>query len=164
MSSKQLKKRISYCKEKSEVILNILNGKKSNVDINEFINTIKFVINVLEDFLKNKKYRPTILDEGILLENLIKEYEELLKQLINSGKFLRFFTSTRVRKKIDQINAQLHQECSKIFLGIQENKKKKSKSTNKKLKTNLEIEKEKYTENIKDEEGKIFWEKNFPEV
>jgi hypothetical protein len=170
MSTKNTKKRLVVCKEKADRILNILNGKKGSVDITEFANTIKFVTSVFEDYVKSKdKERPTVPDEGVQIEKLLKEYEELLTQLVNTGRFLRFFTSNRVRKKLDQLNTQLHKEASSIFLGLQESRKKSSLksgkgTTSKRGTLKAELDKEKHTDSIKDEEAKIFWENNFSQV
>lgn len=54
MSSKITKKRLTLCKDKSEKILNILNEKKTQADVTEFIHTLKFVINALDNFVSTK--------------------------------------------------------------------------------------------------------------
>ena len=171
MSTKSTKKRLVACKERADKILNILNGKKGSVDITQFANTIKFVNGVFEDYVKSKdKERPVVPDEGVQAEKLLREYEELLIQLSSTGRFLRVFTSNRVRKKLDQLNTQLHKEASAIFLGLQEFRKKGSgksiskSSSSKKGTLKAELEKERHTESIKDEEAKLFWENNFSQV
>ncbi len=163
MSSKATKKRLIACKERGDKVLTILNGKKGSVDVTEFINTIKFVNSVIDDFTKSKsKERPAVPDEGVKIEQLLKEYDELLVQLNSSGRFLRFFTSNRVRKRLDQINSQLHKETSQIFLGLQSNKKVgNKKGTKKNMKGD---EKEKQTDCIKDEDAKKLWEDSFNQV
>lgn len=163
MSTKVAKKRLVACKERGEKILNILNGKKGSVDVTEFANTIKFVNSVFEDYIKSKdKDRPQIHDDGARIEQLLKEYEDLLVQLVNTGRFLRFFTSNRVRKNLDNINSQLHKEVSQIYLELQGSKRKTIKGTKKSMKA--ELEKEKQTECIKDEEAKQLWESCFGQV
>lgn len=55
MSSKITKKRLSLCKDKSEKLISILNDKKTQqVDVTEFVSTIKFVTSALDEFLKTK--------------------------------------------------------------------------------------------------------------
>lgn len=165
MSTKAAKKKFIASKEKGERILNTLNGKKGSVDITEFANTLKFVNSVLEDYVKSKdKERPIVTDDGSRIESLLKDYDDLIVQLANTQRFLRFFTSNRVRKKLDQINTQLHKEASEVYLGLQENRKKQSrKSTKKPLKTSEGMQ-EKQTDCIKDEDGKSLWETHFDQV
>ena len=162
--SKIVKKRFITSKEKGTKILEILNGKKASIDVLDFINTIKFVINVLEDYLKAKdKDRPQLHDDGARIEQLLNNYEDLLVQLVNTGRFLRFFTSNRVRKNLDQINSQLHKEVSLIFLGLQTNNRKSiSKKPSGKGKS--DFSKEKPSEVIRDEESRMMWEIAFGQV
>eukprot|EP01119_Soliformovum_irregulare_P004920 TRINITY_DN1612_c0_g1_i3.p1 TRINITY_DN1612_c0_g1~~TRINITY_DN1612_c0_g1_i3.p1 ORF type:complete len:1090 (-),score=261.69 TRINITY_DN1612_c0_g1_i3:218-3487(-) len=157
---KVVKKRLSASKDRGEKILHILNTKKGTADVTEFTNTIKFVCSVLEDFLAAKdKERPKIADEGARIEELLKIYEELLTQLANTQRFLRFFTSNRVRKNLDQINSQLHKEISEIFVKMQATRRQSSKKQKKPMKSEKEIAT--VTECIKDDEGKVFWEAAF---
>lgn len=74
-------------------------------------------------------------DEGARIEQLLKEYEDLLNQLVESGRFVRFFTSNRVRKRLDQINSQLFKESLPIHNGLQSTKKKPKKKGNQMTKT-----------------------------
>src|SRR5690606_10093779 len=137
------KKRFHACKERGERINSILVQKNKNADVTEFSNTIKFVNSVLEDFMKSKeKERPQVPDDGVRIEQLMKAYEDLLNQLISTRLFIRFFTSNRVRKSLDQINSQLHKEVSQIFLGLQANRRNSKKGTKKVSKAELESERQ----------------------
>lgn len=158
--AKGTKKRLVGCRERGETILTILIGKKGTADVTEFSNTIKFVNSVLDDYLKSKdKERPKIEDEGVKVEQLMKTYDDMLVQLVNTGRFLRFFTSNRVRKNLDQINTQLHKEVSQIFLGLQENKRKSVTGKRGTVKGLTKVEMQ--TECIKDVDGRNMWETAF---
>jgi hypothetical protein len=161
--STKIKKRLQVCKERGERVAAILATKKNTADVTEFHNTIKFVNSVLDDYLKSKeKERPAIPDEGLKIELLMKGYEDLLNQLVSTGRFLRFFTSNRVRKNLDNINSQLHKEISQLFLSLQANRRNSKKGSKKMSKAELETERQ--TECIRDEEGRQLWETNFGQV
>lgn len=161
--AKGTKKRLLVCKEHSDKILGILNSKKNNADVTEFINTLRFVLTVIDDFVKSKsKERPLVSEDGVTLEKLLKEYEDLLVQIVNTQRFFRFFTSNRVRKKLDQINCQVHREVAQIFIGLQEKKKIKKSGPKKNLKDSGVQDRQ--TDCIKDEEGRQLWETTFDQV
>eukprot|EP01114_Cavostelium_apophysatum_P017825 TRINITY_DN5379_c0_g1_i6.p1 TRINITY_DN5379_c0_g1~~TRINITY_DN5379_c0_g1_i6.p1 ORF type:complete len:1028 (-),score=216.85 TRINITY_DN5379_c0_g1_i6:67-3150(-) len=161
--SKAAKKRLAGCKDKADKIQQILNSKKSSADVVEFSNTVKFAITIIDEFTKSKsKERPQIADEGLKIERLIRDYEDLLVQLVNTQRFLRFFTSNRVRKNLDQINSQLHKEIAQVFLGMQE-KRKGARKLTKKPSAKLEPE-GKQSECILDDEGRHLWESSFDQT
>jgi hypothetical protein len=167
MSSKSNpKKRITACKEKAGKVASLLNNnaKKGNIDVTEFLNTVLFVDSVLEDYLKAKeKNRPPLPDDGVELENHLDQYEVLLNQLNQSGLFLRFFTSNRVRHKLDRLNAQIHKSTAKIYIALEANKKPKDKDKKTKKSSKSEAS-EKPTDCIKDDSAKAFWENTFQQV
>lgn len=163
MSSKTAKKRLQGCIATGEKVLGVLNSKKGSVDVTEFAATMLFVNCVLDDYGKVKdKERPTVSGDGIQIENLLKQYDDLLTQLVNTQRFLRFFTSNRVRKNLDYINAQLHREAQQIYLGMQAIRKAKGKTPKKPLRTEVEMAKQ--SECIKEEDGRALWEKSFQQV
>lgn len=158
MSTKVAKKRFSLCKEKIDKIYGILNERKGQVDITEFASTAKFCSCVFEEFIKTKdKERPSVSDEGAKIEQLLKEYEDLLNQLVASQRFIRFFTSNRVRKRLDQLNSQLFKEASQINNDLQQNKKKDSRKKG----ATVNGDGENYLECMQDPDGKELWAQNF---
>lgn len=166
MASKNAKKKITLGKEKAQKVASLLSQKKGTVDVTEFLNTIHFVESVLEEYLKAKdKARPALPDDGAELEKLLVEYEQILVQLNNSGTFARFFTSNRVRHKLDKVNAQIHKQAAIIYLGLEAAKKPKDKEKEKKSSSKKGKDaSEKPTDAIKDEPGKLFWENAFQQV
>jgi len=163
-AAKSCKKRFVICKERGDKILRILNEKKGSVDVTEFSSSIKFIMSVIDDILKaKKKERPLVTEERIRkIESLMKEYEDLLVQLANTQRFLRFFTSNRVRKRLDQINTQLHREISQLFLAMQALKRTSTKNSSQKKSDSPQTEK--HTQCFKDEEAKHFWEQSFDQA
>jgi len=156
--SKVIKKRFTCLKDKTDKIIHILNERKVTADVSEFIYTAKFTNNVLDDFLKTKsKERPNVPDEGIKIEQLLKEYEDLLTQLVSSGRFLRFFTSNRVKKRLDQLNSSIFKEAFQISNGLQTLKKKPTKKSTKDSDDNL-------LDCMHDLEAKELWGSNFGQI
>eukprot|EP01118_Nematostelium_gracile_P014373 TRINITY_DN5580_c0_g2_i1.p1 TRINITY_DN5580_c0_g2~~TRINITY_DN5580_c0_g2_i1.p1 ORF type:complete len:186 (-),score=41.88 TRINITY_DN5580_c0_g2_i1:15-542(-) len=154
------KKALAACKARGEKIIGIYNTKTTTADVTEFLQTMKFANSVFEDYINAKsKYRPKISDEGARLEQLVKTYEDLLVHIVSTGRFLRYFTSNRVRKNLDNINSQLFKEVTQISNALKENKIKNSKKSKKKKpeSTTSEI----HTDCIKDEDARRFWEQHF---
>lgn len=162
MSTKVAKKRFSLCKEKVDKIYGILNDRKGQVDITEFASTAKFCGYVFEEFIKTKdKDRPAVADEGAKIEQLLKEYEDLLNQLVASQRFIRFFTSNRVRKRLDQLNSQLFREASQINNELQQKDGKKKAS---RKGPTMNGDGENYLECMQDPDGKELWAQFLPMV
>eukprot|EP01117_Protostelium_nocturnum_P011598 TRINITY_DN4211_c0_g1_i1.p1 TRINITY_DN4211_c0_g1~~TRINITY_DN4211_c0_g1_i1.p1 ORF type:complete len:1097 (-),score=260.76 TRINITY_DN4211_c0_g1_i1:80-3370(-) len=162
------KKRILNCRVRGEKVLQILESKKSTVDVGEFTTTIKFLISVLSEYLDTKgSYRPQCNAESKHLEAIMIEYSEFLEELIQIGRFLRFFTSNRVRKRLDHINTQIYKDATEIYLELQQKAKSAKKGAN--VKKNKEVspytaELEKLSACFRDDEARVFWENNFEQA
>jgi len=95
------------------------------------------------------------------------EYSDFLNELINIGRFLRFFTSNRVRKRLDHINTQIYKEATDIYLELQQKAKTAKKSAGVKKTKDLPpytAELEKLTQCFRDDDARIFWENNFEQA
>jgi hypothetical protein len=95
MSSKITKKRLSLCKDKSEKLCGIFNEKKSQqVDVTEFVSTVKFVSCVLDEFIKTKD------KERLVSQKLFDFLKESLCELYKS----HFFKGQPYRTKVPKLN------------------------------------------------------------
>jgi hypothetical protein len=155
--SKVTKQRLLSCKTTAEKLATVLNDKKGHTDVTEFYQTLRYVVSVLDEFTKTKsKDRPSVPDEGVKIEQLLKEYDAFLTKLVASGRFNRFFTSLRVRKSLDQINSQLFKENSKISTELHAKRKKKATIKGEDI--------ENYTEALGDQDAKALWATKFGPV
>jgi hypothetical protein len=101
--------------------MNILNDIQKKEDITEFVTTLQVIFYFLIYFDKIKLVQITI--NGLLksqkefkfealkdLQDSLKDYETLLVQLNGTGKLLRFVTSSRLRRKIEEANSAVHKK------------------------------------------------------
>jgi hypothetical protein len=94
------------CRDTFSKISAILNEIGKREDVTEFITTMQRVQITINQLIKNQRqYKGELLDD---LQKSLKEYETLIVQLKETGKLLRFVTSNRLRRKIEQLNSVIH--------------------------------------------------------
>lgn len=99
--------------------MNILNeiSKMKAEDVTEFITTVQLVQITINGLIKTSKpFKFELLKD---LQNSLKDYENLLVQLKGTGSLVRFMTSNRLRRKIEQANSNLHAKLEKFRESIQ---------------------------------------------
>ncbi len=113
-------------------------SKRGTADVTEFASTIHFTSGVFDKYLNTKaNERPSILEEGVYIESILREYEDFLINLVNTGKFLRFFTSNRVKQRLDKLNTKLYKEAIILSLELKNKKPKKPEKKSKKVKEQI---------------------------
>ena len=105
------------CRDTNTKVLNILTEISKKEDVTEFITTIQLVQITINGLLKSKReFKFESLKD---LQNALKEYETLLGQLNGTGKLLRFLTNSRLRRKLEQENSDVHNKLNIFKKSIQ---------------------------------------------
>lgn len=163
---------LEKCRATNTKVTNTLSEISKKEDVTEFTTTIQLIQVTINNLLKNGK-RSTF--DLVLLKDLqgsLEDYETLLSQMNSQpGGLVRFFTSNRLRRKVEIVNSQLHSKLEKFRESIKEtersdsprleNNSQSTSSTN--LLENLALEEESDATNfrlsvmIEDVEGKDLW-------
>jgi len=167
------------CRDTNIKVMNILSEISKKEDVTEFITTIQLVQITINGLLKSKKeFKFELLKD---LQNSLKDYETLLVQLNGTGKLLRILTSSRLRRKIEHANSEIHKKLEIFRASIKEepdatknggSAENKANSANNTDSNNPEEEAsalvEEIVENsvrltlmIEDQDGKDLWDKLF---
>mmetsp|Transcript_3889 Transcript_3889/g.12587 ORF Transcript_3889/g.12587 Transcript_3889/m.12587 type:complete len:639 (-) Transcript_3889:226-2142(-) len=112
---------LEVCRLKVRSIGGILSEKKRSGDVVEFLITIKFVADVLEEYAR--RGAPDADARIQRVAQVLAQYDALLNQLLAEGRLARFLTSNRVRRKLELLNAGLHKEVSAMFIILREKAK-----------------------------------------
>jgi len=116
------------CRETNIKVMNILNeiSKTKAEDVTEFITTVQLVQITINGLIKTPKpFKFELLKD---LQNSLKDYETLLVQLKGTGSLVRFVTSNRLRRKIEQANSNLHAKLEKFRESIQKDENENANS------------------------------------
>jgi hypothetical protein len=109
---------LEACKQAYIKISKILSEIKKE-DVTEFVTTIQVVQVTINSLLKVK--RKFSLDRLKELKEALEEHEKVLEELNQTeGKLIRFFSSGRLRKRIESSNSNIHAQLSKLKDTIQE--------------------------------------------
>jgi hypothetical protein len=165
---------LDKCRATNTKVTNTLNEISKKEDVTEFTTTIQLIQVTINNLLKNSKnssFDLVLLKE---LQGSLEDYETLLSQMNSQpGGLVRFFTSNRLRRKVEIVNSQLHSKLEKFRESIKETERSDSpnrlehnispatSSTN--LLENIALEEESDATNfrlsvmIEDVEGKDLW-------
>ena len=81
-------------------------------DVEDLVSTIESVIPIINRMLVQlKNFEKHEINACLVrLHNSLEAYEEAVVKLDRTGKLMRFLTSSRLRKKIDNLNSDLHKD------------------------------------------------------
>lgn len=99
-------------KRKASVILEILKSRSLKEDVEDFVGTIESVIPIINRVLMQLQNMErgqlnTILGK---LQRSLDDYESTVVKLEGNGRLKRFLTNSRLRKKLEKLNSQLHND------------------------------------------------------
>lgn len=113
MESEQ--KELLRCRDTNLLVLNILtqiNSQKKEEDVTEFVTNIQLVQITINNLLKTKRDYSAECLFG--LQQALDSYLHELYDLKNRNTLLRFFASTRLRRKLEQMNSAVHTQLEKL--------------------------------------------------
>lgn len=162
------------CRDTNIKVMKILNEISRREDVTEFITTIQLVQITINGLIKSKKeFKFELLKD---LQNSLKDYETLLVQLNGAGKLLRMLTSSRLRRKIEYANSEIHSKLQQFRQSIKDNPEDTAqdddKNTPAKQRSGEDEEETSFVEElvestvhmslmIEDQDGKELWDKLF---
>jgi hypothetical protein len=81
-------------------------------DVEDLVSTIESVIPIINRMtVQLKNFEKHEINSCLVrLHNSLEAYEEAVVKLDRTGKLMRFLTSSRLRKKIDNLNLDLHKD------------------------------------------------------
>lgn len=86
--------------------------ERAGEDITEFSATVERVREVIQDLVTNPRLVSFLRLRT--LQSALDEYEQLLEKLSGSGRLLRFFTSSRLRRDLEFHNSALHRGLNEV--------------------------------------------------
>ena len=110
---------LSLCRDTNVKVTSILTEISKKEDVTEFITTTQLIQVTINGLLKSKKeFSFELLKD---LQNSLKDYETLLAQMNSQqGGLIRYFTSSRLRRKIEIANSLLHSKLEKFRESIKD--------------------------------------------
>ncbi|PRP77814.1 FYN/Yes-like tyrosine-protein kinase [Planoprotostelium fungivorum] len=112
------------CRDTNLQVLNILtqiSSAKKEEDVTEFVTNIQLVQITINGLLKSKKEFSAERLFG--LQSALNQYHHELNELENRNTLLRFFGSTRLRRKLEQMNSSVHTQLEQLKKSIKADEK-----------------------------------------